>query len=182
MPPLAAGTTDPHRPMTTRTARLDELFRQEITAILARDLADPRIGFATVTAVETAPDLGHARVWVSIIGRPEEREATLRALQGAMVVVRRELGLRLHLKRIPRLHVQLDPSIERGTRVLQILNELEAGRTPAELPVGETLPTPTPSPTVESADQGRGARERRRGGGSPTETRSPGGKRNRRPR
>lgn len=133
--------------MSQRTDRVDELLRQEIGAILAREVADPRIGFATVTDVETTRDLSHAKVWVSVIGDPAERRETLAALERAMGFVRRELGVRLHLRRIPALHVQLDASMEHGTRVLQILDELERGDAPraasiADAPVKESLPTP----------------------------------------
>jgi ribosome-binding factor A len=129
--------------MTQRTERIDELLRQEITSLLTKEIADPRIGFATVTDVETTPDLRHARLSVSVIGQPADRTATVRALEHAMPFVRRELGRRLRLKRIPEFTVRLDDSIERGTRVLQLINELEAGGTPGELPEGESLPTPT---------------------------------------
>jgi ribosome-binding factor A len=106
-------------------------------------VADPRIGFATITSVETTPDLRHARVWVSVIGQPAEREATVAALRRAMPFVRHELGTRLRIRRIPELHVQLDDTAERGTRVLQLLSELESGVTPrTDAPVGESLPTP----------------------------------------
>ncbi len=128
--------------MSQRTQRVDELLRQEITAILAKDVADPEIGFATVTDVETSADLRHARVWVSVIGREVERRTTLGALERAMVFVRRELGTRLRLKRIPELHVRLDDSAERGTRVLRLLSDLEEGRAPEPAPAGESLPTP----------------------------------------
>ena len=127
--------------MSQRTRRLDELLRQEIGAILAREVTDPRIGFATITDVETAPDLRHAKVWVSIIGSADERARTLAALERAMVYVRRELGQRLRLKRIPELHVREDDSAERGTRVLRLLAELEAGHD-AEGIEDDTLPTP----------------------------------------
>jgi len=93
--------------MSQRTDRVDELLRQEIGAILAREVADPRVGFATVTDVETTPDLQHAKVWVSVIGDAAERRATLEALDGAMGYVRRELGVRLRLRRVPALHVAL---------------------------------------------------------------------------
>ena len=63
--------------MSQRTERLDELLRQEIGAMLEREIADPRIGFATVTEVETTPDLRHAKVWVSVIGGAAERDATI---------------------------------------------------------------------------------------------------------
>ena len=131
--------------MTQRTERIDELLRQEITEILSREVDDPHIGFVTVTDVETAPDLRHARVWVSVIGARAERDETLAALGRAMSFVRRELGTRLRLKRIPELHVRLDETAERGTRVLQLLYELEEGRLPEDVrSPGESLPTPTP--------------------------------------
>ncbi|GIW20193.1 MAG: hypothetical protein KatS3mg065_0489 [Chloroflexota bacterium] len=129
---------------TQRQRRVDELLREAIGELLTREIVDPRIGFATVTEVETTPDLGHARVWVSVIGGQAERSATIVALERAMVFVRRELGHRLHLKRIPELQVRLDESAERGTRVLRLLADIEAGREPEPLPEGESLPTPLP--------------------------------------
>ena len=135
----ATGTTT----MSQRTERVDELLRQEIGSIITRDVADPRVGFATVTSVETTPDLRHAKVWISVIGQPAEREATVAALRRAMPFVRHELGTRLRIKRIPDLHVHLDDTAERGTRVLQLLSELEAGVIPeSDAPLGESLPTP----------------------------------------
>jgi len=129
--------------MTERTARVDQLLQEEISRIVLREVHDPRIGFATVTRVQTAPDLRHAKVWVSIIGQPDERQATFRALARAMPFVRHELGV-LRLRRVPELHLELDDSVERGARVLQILGDLEAGREPAPPAPGETLPTPGP--------------------------------------
>jgi len=131
--------------MTQRTDRVDELLRQEIGSIITRDVADPRIGFATITKVETTPDLRHAKVWVSVIGQEKERRATISALGRAMPFVRHELGRTLRIKRIPDLHVELDDTAERGTRVLQLLDELGSGiPVDTELPLGETLPTPVP--------------------------------------
>jgi len=161
--------------MSQRTDRVDELLRQEIGAILAREVADPRVGFATVTDVETTPDLQHAKVWVSVIGDAAQRRATLDALDGAMGYVRRELGVRLRLRRVPALHVALDSSMEHGTRVLQILDELEHGDIPgaaslADAPVTESLPTPvarlprdgdTPEPEPDAAAPDRGAGTRK---------------------
>ena len=130
--------------MTQRTQRIDELLRQEIGRALEREITDPRIGFVTVTKVETVPDLSRARVWVSIIGTPDERKKTLAALKGAMPFIRHGLGKKLTLRRIPEFDVYLDDTMERGTRVLQIINELSAGQTPsaAEPGAGESLPTP----------------------------------------
>ena len=70
--------------MSQRTDKVDELLRQEIGAIVMRDVADPRIGFATITKVETTRDLRHAKVWVSVIGQPAERKETIAALGRAM--------------------------------------------------------------------------------------------------
>ncbi|MFI5258032.1 MAG: 30S ribosome-binding factor RbfA [Candidatus Limnocylindrales bacterium] len=130
--------------MTQRTDRIDELLRQEIGQALEREITDPRIGFVTVTDVETVPDLSRARVWVSIIGTAEQRKESLSALRRAMPFIRRGLGSKIRLRRIPELEVRLDDSIERGTRVLRIINELEAGKNPADASVGggESLPTP----------------------------------------
>ncbi len=131
--------------MTARTDRIDQLLRQEIGSILAKDVQDPRIGFVTVTDVETAPDLSVARVWVSVIGQPAERDVTMKALQRAMPFVRHELGGRIRLRRIPELQVRLDDTVQRGTRVLRLLAELEGGGVvDSPLPIEESLPTPTP--------------------------------------
>jgi ribosome-binding factor A len=147
--------------MTQRTNRVDELLQQEIGAILSREIADPRIGFVTVTEVETTPDLRHARVWVSIIGQAGEREEALRALGHAVPFIRRQLGARLRIRRIPELHVRLDDSLERGTRVMHLIEDLEAGREPGDEPIGESLPTPVarippPDETASEPDAGFG--------------------------
>lgn len=130
--------------MTQRTDRIDQLLRQEIGEILARDVQDPRIGFVTVTDVETAPDLSTARVWVSVIGQPDERALTLKALGRALPFVRHELGSRVRLRRIPELHLREDDSAQRGTRVLHLLAELETGGAADEPAPAESLPTPVP--------------------------------------
>ena len=129
--------------MSARTERVDELLRQEIGVIVAREVADPRIGFATITSVETTDDLRHAKVWVSVIGQPAERDAAVAALRHAMPFVRHELGTRLRMRRIPDLHIHLDDTAERGTRILQMLAELETGSIPdPDVAVAESLPTP----------------------------------------
>jgi ribosome-binding factor A len=160
--------------MTQRTDRIDQLLRQEIGEILSRDVQDPRIGFVTVTDVETAPDLSTARVWVSVIGQPDERKETLKALSRALPFVRHELGSRVRLRRIPELHLREDDSALRGTRVLRLLAELETGAAADEPAQDESLPTPVPRiPPIpktdpkraragrRSADERRGPRKRR---------------------
>ena len=149
--------------MTARTDRIDQLLREEIGQILSREIQDPRIGFVTITDVETAPDLSTARVWVSVIGQPEEREQTMRALQRAMPFVRHELGSRIRLRRIPELQLRADDTAERGTRVLQLLAELESGEAPEDAPVGESLPTPAPRAAALPEPPRRGGKSRRNG-------------------
>lgn len=149
--------------MTARTDRIDQLLREEIGTILSKDVQDPRIGFVTVTDVETAPDLSTARVWVSVIGQPLERELTMKALQHAMPFVRRELGGRLRLRRIPELQLRLDDTVQRGTRVLQLLAEIEAGGiVDAPPPIEESLPTPIPHVPIPPAPAPR-RRSKKRG-------------------
>ncbi len=131
--------------MSQRTDRVDELLRQEIGQALEREVADPAIGFVTVTDVETSPDLQHARVWVSVIGDETRRKEALAALRRAMPYVRHTIAPRLRMRRIPELDVRLDDSAQRGTRVLHIIEELEAGRVPEDGgTAGESLPTPVP--------------------------------------
>jgi ribosome-binding factor A len=190
--------------MSQRTDRVDELLRQEIGTLLAKELADPRIGFATITDVETSPDLRHAKVWVSVIGGRSDRTETVRALQASMGFVRHELGKRLRIKRIPALHIHLDDSAERGTRVLHLLQELESGVEPGEItPFNESLPTPVrrlphegdaelaegeaqpgalpaipPAPVARRPSGARGAGPARSGTGAPrpASRRKPGGR------
>jgi ribosome-binding factor A len=129
--------------MSQRMDRVNELLRQEIGALLAKEVADPRIGFATITDVETSPDLRHAKVWVSVIGQEADRKETLRALAHTMPFIRHELGKRLRIRRIPDLHVTLDDSAERGTRLMHLLDEIASGVDPAAIePFDESLPTP----------------------------------------
>lgn len=134
--------------MSERTARLDELLRQEISEVVRREVDDPRIGFVTITEVEVSPDLRHANVWVSIIGSAEERKQALRALAHAMPFVRGRLG-RLRLRRIPDLHVKEDDSAERSTRVMAILDDLQKGGEGEVPELEETLPTPTGISAIE---------------------------------
>ena len=113
--------------MSQRTQRLDSQIRQELMELLQREMQDPRLGFATVTEVETSRDLRHARVWVSLLGTDEEAERGMEALHAATPWLRRRLGERLQLRRVPELSIRRDRSIEAGDRVLRILDEI-AGR------------------------------------------------------
>ena len=111
--------------MSQRTDRLDSQIRAELAELLHREMKDPRVGFATITRVETARDLGTAKVWVSIMGTEAEREQTMKALTDATPWLRRQLGGRLTLRHVPQLVIRRDDSIEAGDRVLRLLRELE---------------------------------------------------------
>ena len=110
--------------MSQRTDRLDSQIRQELMQLLQREMKDPRIGFATITRVETARDLGSAKVWVSVLGTPDEQQAALKALTDAAPWLRRQLGGRLTIRHVPQLVIRHDDSIEAGDRVLRLLNEI----------------------------------------------------------
>ena len=110
--------------MSQRTDRLDSQIRQELMQLLQREMKDPRSGFATVTRVETARDLGSAKVWVSVLGTPDEQQAALKALTDAAPWLRRQLGSRLTIRHVPQLVIRHDDSIEAGDRVLRLLKEI----------------------------------------------------------
>ena len=114
--------------MSQRTDRLDSQIQAELMALLQREMKDPRLGFATITRVETARDLGSARVWVSIYGSEEERARSMKALTDATPWLRRKLGERLQIRHVPQLVLRRDDSIEEGDRVLRLLRELEEER------------------------------------------------------
>jgi ribosome-binding factor A len=141
--------------MSERTRRIDHLLREEISAIIRREIHDPRVGFVTITGVDVTPDLRHATVWASVIGDAQERRATIQVLGRAMPFVRHQLGP-LRLRRIPDLHLREDDTAQRGTRIMQLLDQLEGleaigteGTADelaqlAALPELPTLPTPRP--------------------------------------
>jgi ribosome-binding factor A len=110
--------------MSQRTDRLDSQIRQELMQLLQREMKDPRIGFATITRVETARDLGSAKVWVSVLGTPDEQQTALKAMTDAAPWLRRQLGSRLTIRHVPQLVIRHDDSIEAGDRVLRLLNEI----------------------------------------------------------
>jgi ribosome-binding factor A len=108
--------------------RVNEALREVLSARIAEGLKDPRIGFVTVTAVETSPDLRHARVFVSVLGNDQEREESLAGLQRAHGVLQAEIAKVTHMKRTPELKFVYDKTVERGMRI----NELLKREGPAE--------------------------------------------------
>jgi ribosome-binding factor A len=113
---------------STRPSRVGDQLRAEISNLLAREVHDPGIGFLTVTQVTVSPDLQVARVYYTTLGDEHARRDTARALGRATPFLRRQLGGRLRLKRVPLLEFFFDESVERGDRIERILNELSAER------------------------------------------------------
>jgi ribosome-binding factor A len=109
-----------------RLRRVDEAVRQVLSDAIAQDLKDPRVGFVTVTAVRTSPDLRHARVYVSVLGGKEQREASLEGLRSAHGFLQRHVSGELRLKHTPTLDFHYDDSIERGMRLSELIDR-EAG-------------------------------------------------------
>ena len=109
--------------MADRMRRVNEALREVLSARLAEGLKDPRIGFVTVTAVETSPDLRHARVFVSVLGDHEEREQTLAGLGSAHGPLQAAIASELRLKRTPTLKFLYDDSIDKGMRISELLED-----------------------------------------------------------
>jgi len=109
--------------MTERMRRVNEAVRQVLSEAVG-ELKDPRIGFLTITSVDTSPDLREARVYVSVLGSERKRERTLAALAAAHGVLQARLARELRLKRTPQLAFEYDPSVEHGVRMSQLIDEL----------------------------------------------------------
>jgi ribosome-binding factor A len=103
--------------------RVNEALREVLSVRLAEGLKDPRIGFVTVTAVETSPDLRHARVYVSVLGDEQERADSLLGLQSAHGVLQSAIAAEMHMKRTPELKFVYDDTVEKGMRVNELLGE-----------------------------------------------------------
>ena len=108
-----------------RMRRVDEAVREVLSDALARDLKDPRVGFVTVTAVETSPDLRHARVFVSVLGTDAECEVSLDGLRSAHGFLQRHVASELRLKHTPQLVFLEDDTARRADRVERLLDELD---------------------------------------------------------
>jgi ribosome-binding factor A len=103
--------------------RVNEAVREVLSARIAGGLNDPRIGFVTVTSVETSPDLRHARVYVSVLGDESERERTLEGLGSAHGLLQEGIARELRMKHTPTLEFVFDESIDRGMRISELLDE-----------------------------------------------------------
>lgn len=114
----------------SRPDRVADLIRAELALLLTREVHDPGIGFVTITRVQMTPDLQQARVFYTALGDDKSRRETERALARATSFLRRQIGARLSLRRVPVLEFKYDRSIEHQDRVERILQELKADRPP----------------------------------------------------
>lgn len=103
--------------------RVDGVMREVIGATIGGELQDPRIGFVTVTDVQTSPDLRSAQVHVSVLGTDAEKESTMAALRAAHGVIQRAISSQLRLKRTPTLQFVYDDSVERADRLTRMMGE-----------------------------------------------------------
>ncbi len=114
-----------------RVGRVGEQLKKELSHILQTEWKDPSIGFLTVTGVDVTNDLSQAKVFISVLGSDEQKENALKALARGKGFIRTELGKRIRLRHIPELLFHFDSSIEYGSRIEQLLGQLNngAGRT-----------------------------------------------------
>ncbi len=107
---------------TARMRRVNEVIREVLGVAISTELKDPRIGFVTVTDVDTVPDLRAARVYVSVLGSEAEKEETLAGLESAHGYLQSRIGDELRIKRTPTLTFHYDETVERGVRMSQMLD------------------------------------------------------------
>jgi ribosome-binding factor A len=115
-----------------RVSRVSALIKREISQLLLQEIKDDRVGagMVSVTDVDVSGDLQHAKIFVSIYGTDEAKEETMAGLKAATGFVRRELGQRLGLRRTPEIMFLEDESLERGDRLLSLINQLSNERKP----------------------------------------------------
>ena len=115
-----------------RADRVSEAIKREISVMLTQGIKDPGVHFVTVSLVETADDLRHAKIFVSILGDEETRKESMKGLERAKGYIRGELGKRLQLRYAPDIHFYLDESLDHAMKIKEILNKLKSEEKPRE--------------------------------------------------
>jgi ribosome-binding factor A len=128
---------------TDRMRRVNESLREVLSEAVA-DLADPRLGFVTVTGVRCTPDLDHATVYVQVLGGEARRRKGLEALEHARGALQERVARELRLRRVPRLVFSYDESLDHGLRINALLEEHDPG----------PPPEPEPEPSEPGEDRG----------------------------
>jgi ribosome-binding factor A len=114
----------------SRPDRVAEQIRSELAMALARDVHDPDLGFVTITRVQVTPDLHQARVFFTVLGDEKAQKASARVIERQAPFLRRQIGARLRLKRVPELKFIYDESIAGVDRIEQLLNDIHAAPHP----------------------------------------------------
>ncbi|MCH2513509.1 MAG: 30S ribosome-binding factor RbfA [Dehalococcoidia bacterium] len=121
--------------MSRRTDRINEQLREEISTLLTRQIKDPRLNAViSITRVVSSGDLRSARVYISVMGNQETRDAALAGMQSAASYLRRELRNRINMKHTPFLSYQLDDSLEEADQVLRLMNKVKPEDETTEAP------------------------------------------------
>ncbi len=121
----------------SRTERVNQLLKEEISRLLQREVKDKRIGMVTVTDVETTSDLMEAKVYVQVTGDADREEEAIEGLSSAAGFIRSRLGKDLHIRRVPELHFILDETQDRAARIHHLLAEIREESGPTEAGDGE---------------------------------------------
>jgi len=130
----------------TRSERIAEAIREEISRIILHELSDPRIGFVTVTGVDLSPDLTNARVLVSVMGTDAQKRTNLRGLRHSASFIQTAVFRRMRLRRPPRVEFELDETVERAYKMSKLIREARASD-----PDGGAVPTePVPGPAEKT--------------------------------
>ena len=122
-----------------RVSRVSSLIKREISQMLLQEIKDDRVGtgMVSITDVNLSGDLQHAKIFVSIYGTDEAKAETMQGLKSSTAFIRRELGHRIRLRRTPELTFVEDPSLERGDRLINLLNEIKVDQSDSTLPLTE---------------------------------------------
>jgi ribosome-binding factor A len=108
-----------------RIERLNDAIKELLSELIFRRIKDPRIGFITITAVRTAPDMTSAKVFYSVMGSPEDKLATLQGLKSAQAFLRKTIGKELRLRHAPELRFIYDDSLDKALAIEAALDEIE---------------------------------------------------------
>lgn len=138
----------------SRPERIAEEIRQEISVLLTREVHDPGIGFITVTRVKVSPDLQQARIFYTMIGDDRARRDTERALERATPFLRRQIGGRIRMRRVPEIRFEFDRSVEHQDRIERILLDLAEERKSRETPPDDAPPANGSAGADDESDGG----------------------------
>jgi ribosome-binding factor A len=137
-----------------RPERVGEEIREELSSLLARDVHDPGIGFVTLTRVKVSPDLQLARVFYTLLGDERAHKETEKALTRATPFLRRQIGARIRLRRVPELRFEFDRSVENQDRIERILIDLQTEREARAAAQEEAVADPAAPASHVSLDAG----------------------------